>query len=222
MEETMRTLTAEEAKSFYDRFGGKQDSQAFYEDAALKALVANAAFERAQSVFEFGCGTGRFASELLQSRLPSNANYFGIDLSTTMVKLATERLARFGSRAVVAPATGALPLENASIDRFVSTYVLDLLPEQSQHEVIAEARRALRPDGLLCLVGVTPGVSIFSKIVMGGWQWLFSKNPAWVGGCRPTRLAEQLADSEWVIRFHAVIVAWGVASEVVVAAPSQT
>ncbi len=217
----MRTLTTDEAKSFYDRFGIKQDSQAFYEERALKILVANASLKGVQSIFEFGCGTGRLGLDLLQNHLPPTAHYFGIDLSTTMVGLATKRLAQFSSQAAVAAASGGptLPLENASIDRFLSTYVFDLLPEAAQRELISEAKRALRPDGLLCLAGVTNGVSRFSRVVMGIWQWVFSRNPSWVGGCRPTRITEFLPSSEWVIHLHTVVVAWGVASEVVIASP---
>jgi hypothetical protein len=36
---TERTLTRAEARSFYDKFGSKQDEQAFYEDAALSAMA---------------------------------------------------------------------------------------------------------------------------------------------------------------------------------------
>jgi len=35
----MRTLSHQQAKAFYDRFGAKQDSQAFYEDRAVQELV---------------------------------------------------------------------------------------------------------------------------------------------------------------------------------------
>jgi hypothetical protein len=36
-------LTRSQAQRFYDRFGKKQDAQAFYEDAALDDLIAHAA-----------------------------------------------------------------------------------------------------------------------------------------------------------------------------------
>ena len=58
-------LTRSQAQTFYDRFGRKQDAQAFYEDGALDDLIDHAAFEQVEKVFELGCGTGRFASRLL-------------------------------------------------------------------------------------------------------------------------------------------------------------
>ena len=88
----MRNLSVEEARVFYDRFGAKQDQQLFYEGPALATLVANAGFAEAQSLFEYGCGTGRFAHELLEHYLPEGCRYLGVDISSTMVRLASERL----------------------------------------------------------------------------------------------------------------------------------
>jgi len=219
----MRTLTPDEARAFYDRFGSKQDSQSFYEARALAQLVANGAFGKARSVFEFGCGTGRFALDLLEHHLSPNCVYRGIDVSTTMVELARSRLAPFAPRAVVtlASAEAGFPLEDSSVDRMISTYVLDLLPDAAIRRAVAEARRVLRPDGLLCLVSITHGSTLPSRVVMGAWQRLFARHPSWVGGCRPMLLAEHLSRKDWVIRFHATVVAWGVASEVLVASPPE-
>lgn len=218
----MRSLTPSEAKAFYDKFGSKQDSQSFYESAALDRLVANSSFASARSVFEFGCGTGRLASDLLEHHLPAGAVYRGIDISSTMVGLASARLAPYGDRASVSLASSevALGIEEHSIDRLVSTYVIDLLPGPAVRQFLAEAKRVLRPDGLLCLVGITHGTTSLSRLVMGIWQWLFTRNPSWVGGCRPTRLTEQLPAAEWNVHFRTVEISWGIASEIVVASPS--
>ena len=73
-----RNLNQEKLRQFYDHFGAKQDAQGFYEDAALDALVQLGGFEGAQSVFEIGCGTGKFADRLLTRYLPPTAKYVGI------------------------------------------------------------------------------------------------------------------------------------------------
>ena len=217
----MRTLTLEEAKAYYDGFGAKQDSQSFYEGPAVKVMTDNSHFDQAASIFEFGCGTGRFAQELLTEHLSPDAKYYGVDISTTMIQLATERLKSFEPRATVTLTSdeAAIPLENNSIDRFVSTYVFDLLPQASAQKVLSQAHRALQTDGLLCLVSITPGTTPISRFVMSTWQWIFSQKPSIVGGCRPTQLTELLPAAQWQIRFQTVVVAWGIASEVVIAAP---
>jgi ubiquinone/menaquinone biosynthesis C-methylase UbiE len=216
----MTTLTPQEAKAFYDRFGARQDRQSFYEAAALEQLVAHGDFGGAKHVFEFGCGTGRFAFDLLRHHLPETASYRATDISTTMVELASARLAEFAPRASVTTASGdiAFPLPDGSVDRVIATYVLDLLSDGAIDRFLGEARRVLQPDGLLCVVGITFGTSPLSRTIMRGWQWLFTQRPSWVGGCRPSEIQRRLS-SAWRIRFRTVVVAWGIASEVVIAHP---
>src|SRR5512142_1037013 len=124
-------LSRDGAKAFYDAFGAKQDKQGFYEDGALADLIAHADFPHAGSVFEFGCGTGKFARRLLEHHLQPDARYTGVDLSSTMVGLARERLASFGSRARVEQTDGENVWQHVElpVDRIVTTYVLDLLPD---------------------------------------------------------------------------------------------
>lgn len=55
----MKTLSREEARRVYNRIGKLQDSQAFYEAPAIDLIIDHGHFATAQSVFEFGCGTGR-------------------------------------------------------------------------------------------------------------------------------------------------------------------
>ena len=82
-------------------------------------------------MIEFGCGTGRFAEELFDRHLPTNARYVGLDVSSTMTRLAQSRTARFGGRAAIQQTSGTthVDLPDAAFDRFISTYVLDLLSE---------------------------------------------------------------------------------------------
>jgi ubiquinone/menaquinone biosynthesis C-methylase UbiE len=215
-------LTHAETQAFYDRFGRKQDTQSFYEDAALDVLVDNAAFEQAHHVFELGCGTGRFALRLLKDHLPSEASYLGVDLSQTMVEIARERLAPYETRARVVKSDGAIrfPLADHSVDRVIATYVLDLLAEHDIEQVLDEARRVLKPGGMLCLMSLTKGVNVASRIVCKLWNAVYRMNARLVGGCRPIRLAPLFDNPEWSITFQTVITQFGVPSEILVAVPA--
>ena len=155
------TLTRTQAKTFYDRFGSKQDSQSFYEDKALDELIAHADFAHAHKLFELGCGTGRFALRLLTSQLPSDATYLGMDLSDTMIALARQRLVPYASRASVVLSNGDMqfPLRDQSVDRVIATYVFDLLSDADMQQAIREVRRVLLPGGKLCLVSLSQGVN---------------------------------------------------------------
>jgi ubiquinone/menaquinone biosynthesis C-methylase UbiE len=216
-------LTRSQAEAYYSRFGKKQDTQSFYEDAALDDLIAHANFESAKSVFELGCGTGRFGSRLLSKILPSSASYFGIDISQTMINLAGERIAPYADRAKVMLTDGSMhfPAADRSIDRVVSTYVFDLLSESDINQALSESARVLSAGGKLCLVSLTSGTSIKSKLVSSVWANIFRLHASLVGGCRPIQLRAILERQNWSIDYRNVIVKWGVPSEVIVASPAD-
>jgi ubiquinone/menaquinone biosynthesis C-methylase UbiE len=215
------TVTPQQAKAFYDRFGSKQDSQAFYEDRALGVLIAHACLETAERVFELGCGTGRLARSLLERHLPPTASYYAADLSSTMVRLASNRLRPFADRSLVMQlgAGGRLPLADSSVDRLVSTYVLDLLSETEAVALLGEAHRVLTAGGRLCLVGITRGEGLVSRLVMSTWSLIHRISPALVGGCRPVEIVPLLEPRQWRIDFHGVVTSYGIASEVLVGRP---
>jgi ubiquinone/menaquinone biosynthesis C-methylase UbiE len=216
-------LNYSQAKTFYDHFGDKQDAQSFYEDAALDELASHAAFDKAAKVFEFGCGTGRFALRLLTKQLPPTASYIGIDLSRTMIGIAQQRLAAHTPRATVTQSDGSMrfPLADQSVDRVLSTYVFDLLSETDIRAAITEARRVLIPGGKLCLVSLTAGSTLVSRIVSAVWSAVFNLHAPLVGGCRPIRLDTFLEQSEWQLEYHQVITQFGVPSEILIATPKQ-
>jgi len=213
------TLTHAEAKAFYDRFGRMQDWQSFYESAAVDDMIVHAAFERAHAVVEIGCGTGALAERLLGKYLPGDATYLGLDVSTTMVRLTRERVARWQGRARALETDGAprLPVGDAVADRIVAAYVLDLMSEDDIATLLADAKRALKPGGLFCNVGLTFGVGPWSNAVCAAWRGLHAMNPALVGGCRPLKLAPFVESAGFKIEHHNVVGAFGVCSEVVVA-----
>jgi SAM-dependent methyltransferase len=212
-------LTSERTRRFYDRMGRAQDWQRFYEDAATTDLVAHAAFDIARAVVELGCGTGRFAARLLARRLPPEATYLGLDLSPRMVALASARLRPWTDRArVVLVDGGGVPVAGGAADRFVANYVFDLLTPEATRDALDEARRVLEPGGLLCAAGLTHGERGVARLVSRAWARAWMRRPALVGGCRPITLVDALTATEWELRSRRVVVAWGVPSEVVVAA----
>lgn len=216
-----RTLNPTAARTYYDRFGEKQDSQGFYEDPAIEELIAHADFQNARSVFEFGCGTGKLAARLLAKHAPSTASYVGCDISPVMIDLAKRRLAAYGERAQATLSDGAIRFSrpDRSVDRVVSTYVLDLLPEPDIRRFFAESRRVLVSEGRLCLASLTTGTGFLSRIVSSLWTAVFRLNAASVGGCRPIRLESFVDPREWLIVHKRIVTPFGVPSEVLILTP---
>lgn len=215
----MRTFSHARAKRFYDRFGARQDRGALYERRPIELLIENAEFGEAAAVFEFGCGTGRLAERLLSRHLPEEATYTAVDVSDTMSELTRARLAPWGSRAEVRLTAGGMDLDAAesSHDRFVCAYVCDLLSIDDIHKLLGEARRVLRPGGLLCLASLTAGHGFGAKLATGLWRLAYLASPALVGGCRPIRLWRYIYSEHWEARYRRVVCPGGLCSEVLVA-----
>jgi len=215
----MGTLTHQEARQTYDRIGSLQDSQGFYEDPATALVLLHGNFNSAESVFEFGFGTGRFALRLFDEYLSNTSRYRGVDVSPKMLRLAQTRLAPYSPRAEVILTEGGPPVDEPTehYDRFVSNYVFDLLSHDDIQAVLHEAHRMLRPDGLLCLSGLSTGIGLTSRFVAGVVSWIQTRSPSLIGGCRPVDLIPFLAESKWQVQHHSKVVAFGVPSEVVVA-----
>ena len=218
-----RFLSRPEIRALYDRIGRGQDTQVFYEGPAVDALIAHADFEGASTLFEIGCGTGRVAERLLRGPAPPDAQYVGADLSPTMVQIARDRLAAFGDRAKIVQTDGGFSFDrpDASQDRVLATYVLDLLSPPDIHALLAEAHRLLAPTGRLCLAGLTWGKHPLGRLVTNAWAAVHALRPEWVGGCRPLRVEPLLDAVRWTVRHREIVRAWGVPSEVLIASPRQ-
>lgn len=213
-----RVLSHQEARAFYDRFGWKQDFQRIYEDPAIEVLLEHADFESARAVVELGCGTGRLAARLLEEHLPSEATYVGFDISRTMFELAEDRVAPWAGRAEVQLTDGSpsLLVGDDTADRFVSTYVLDLLSEEEIRAVLREARRVLIPGGRLCLASLTFGQTLPSRLVGRLWSAIHSLSPKLVGGCRPLDLRAIVAP-DWQVLHREIVCVFGICTEVLTA-----
>jgi SAM-dependent methyltransferase len=214
-------LTRQEARDLYNRFSGSRGDFAFYARPAVDRLVEHGDFKSAAAVVEFGCGTGALAQRLMEQVLPIYAGYSGFDLAENMVQKTRQRLVPFGARVSVTRTDGRprVPLPPHSCDRFVSTYVLDLMASQDIAKLLGQAWTVLRPGGLLCLANLSFGTTPLSKLVMNLWQKLHASRPAVVGGCRPIAVSSYLGPASWKILYQSTVISKGVPTEILIARP---
>lgn len=223
-----RTLTHGEAREVYDRIGPLEDLEKVIETWAFRELAEKGRFREASRVLEFGFGTAILAELLFRDYLPPEATYLGLDISPIMADLAKRRLAPWRDRASLRVTDGSMTLDlpEATCDRFVSTFVLDLLSVEDALTLLSEGRRVLRDAGLLCLASLTSGRTPMSRAVTWGWERLHELNPRIVGGCRPVDLRAYLPPGAWSVIHDRVRTAFGLSVEVIVAAkrdvPPQT
>lgn len=211
-EKLPKALSRDDIRAHYDAYGARQDSQNWYEDPALEALLYNGEFDSARAVVEMGCGTGRLAERLLRDYLGPMATYTGLEISQTMVDLARDRVLRFEPRAQVDLTGGGMRLPKA--DRIIAAYVLNLLDEDTMEVFLAEAEEVLPKNGYLCLANLTTGAP-----VSGLWSVLYRFAPRLLGGCRPIESSRRLRHEGWRIVHAQRVSVYGLASEVVIAMP---
>ncbi|HJW75362.1 MAG TPA: class I SAM-dependent methyltransferase [Thermoleophilia bacterium] len=214
-----RVITHQQARRIYDRIGRWQDTRPLSERRALDELARRCGFETATAVFEFGCGTGRYAAALLAKSLPPGCRYLGIDISPRMVRLASEKVMPWPERARIVLTDGSPMFSepDGSCDRFISTYVLDLLGDDETAMLLAEAHRVLRPGGLLGLVSLTAGASPSARALTSAWRRVWAIRPWLLGGCRPIEITGHLSPAEWLLRDEVAVGHYLLMSQVVVA-----
>ncbi len=135
----------------------------------------------------------------------------GTDISTTMVSLALERLKPRSERTRVHQSDGSPRIKqpDRNFDRFVSTYVFDLLAPHFMAQLLSEAHRLLVPGGKLCLLSLTFGASHLSRAVCRVWEHVWPFSPGILGGCHPIELLDYLSSKEWNTDHRATLTSWG-------------
>ncbi len=216
----MRYLPTEKVKRFYDAWGMKQDNPGPYESLALDRLCEVGDWHSAQSVFELGPGTGKFALKLLREYLPGDCHYHGMDLSETMLGITQQRLADYRERVCLSLSPGGVPaLGIECFDRVAANFVLDIFSPTEINAFFQQAHQGLKSGGLLCLSNLSFGNSWRNKLAISLWRAAYALNPAWMGGCRPLALVKSVNEKQWEIAYCCTTEPrWGIPSEVLVLA----
>ena len=136
-----------------------------------------------------------------------------------MVRLAKDRLARFGPRARVEKSDGGARMDcpDDAFDRFICTFVLDLLSDADAQAVMREAHRVLTAGGLAGLVSLTNGKTPIARMITTVWNGLRAASPMLVGGCRPIEILRLVPAPDWKIEYQNVVTPFGIPCEIVVA-----
>jgi ubiquinone/menaquinone biosynthesis C-methylase UbiE len=128
------------APSYNQRYGENRRS------GTATALISLVCDLQAERVLEVGCGTGHWLAELK----PHVPDVFGLDLSTGMLRQARET----GPTGLVRGRGGMLGLAPDSLDL---VYCVNAIHHFAQPRAfVAEARRLLRPGGVLAVIGMDP------------------------------------------------------------------
>ena len=101
-------------------------------------------------VLDVACGTGHFL-RMLGAALPSEAKFYGIDLSPHYIARAREVLPKDLDVSLVCDNAERLPFLDQSFDCVTSVFLLHEIPADVRTRVMSEMARVLRPGGLFVI-----------------------------------------------------------------------
>ena len=124
-------------------------------------------------VLELGCGDGKTLAALVAGEFQVT----GIDVSPTAVNLAKEKI---GDKAkFVVGGVCSLPFKRKSFDAVVAIHVFDHLTENERKLAVKEAKRVLKPGGVLFFEGFSVKDFRFGKGVEVEPKTFRRKNNVW-------------------------------------------
>ena len=109
-----------------------------------------------KNILDIGCGTGEF------SVFFSSRDYTGIDIEKKYIDYANNN---YKGKFIVADA-GRLPFPDRSFDSIFIGSFLHHLSDEECLRVFKEARRALKPDGKMLVIGANAGAGCFLTRLM--------------------------------------------------------
>lgn len=165
-----------DSRAFFGRVGGEWDAlrrdlfgEAFTADALLSLVEAD------WVVADLGCGTGNAAEQLA----PLVKKVIAVDREPAMLDAARTRLTGFNNVEFRQGDIERLPLKDREVDAAMMFLVLVHLHEPEQ--ALSEARRAIKPGGILLLVDLAPHDHESYRLTMGHRHLGFDEKPlkAW-------------------------------------------
>ncbi len=151
---TAATTPHESNRAFYDRISHFYDMMAQPERPHREAGVAALALQPGETVLELGFGTGNEIIDLARLVGPTGA-VSGIDVSEGMLAVARKKVADAGLTADLRVGDArALPYPDATFDAVYTSFTLELFADAEIPEVLAEAKRVLKPGGRIGVVAM--------------------------------------------------------------------
>ncbi len=147
-----------------------------------------------------GVGTGQLFEKIINKN--KTGLNFGVDLSPDMISRAKNKLKTAPEKYLLSLGNVfILPYKNESFDFIFSSYVLDLLPEDSFNTVLKEFYRVLKPNSTGVLITMSMGSKWYNK----PWYLLSKYFPSLLTNCRPVNLKRYLEAGSFKIIDNSII-----------------
>lgn len=129
-----------------------------------------------EKVLDVGCGTGGLTREIARHLDAKDSLVVGLDAAPRMLAVARRKAGAAPNLRFDAAIAEALPYENASFDRFVSTFFFHHVDAPLKRRILKELWRVLRPGGIGIIVDVDVPTNLFGALCAWSGYVLFQQN----------------------------------------------
>ncbi len=191
---TSRTYDPELIQQLYSRVVWIYDIWSrLTEEKALRTILKWASIQDGHSILDAGVGTGRLFSRITsQNKTGRNV---GLDLSEAMLKKTRNKCGKHKNVQLLQADITNLSGNLGTFDRIISSYVLDLLPENQYASILSQFRSMLQPKGKLIIAYMEAGDKPSHKF----WGWVAETFPRLMTHCRPIHLETFLQETGFMI-----------------------
>lgn len=176
------------AARYWARTAHRFQLEAAYSESLIES-GAPAALERAgENARALDCGIGSGSLSIaLNSTLPKQVAYHGIDVSDKMLASADVAMRQAGLSSILKQADiQSIPYADQSFDLVMAAHVLEHLPDPRR--ALTEMKRVLKPGGLLFVCMTRP--SVFGALIQLRWRTWAITEPQGVNWLRACELSD--------------------------------
>ncbi len=142
------------------------------EENCRNELLSDIKFSEREKILEMCCGTGG-ATRAIAERAGDKSQIFGIDLSSSQLKVAAKRR-EFKSVRLIEGDVARTSFPDCSFDKVFIPHALHEMRRDDRLEVLREARRVLKENGSIIVLELDEPKSRLLRIFFGFWffYWL--------------------------------------------------
>lgn len=127
-----------------------------------QTLLKQGSIEAADTVLDFGCGTGSFC--IMAKKLVPKAEVHGLDIDPYILQIAEKKTKRENLDIFLKIYDGtSFPYEDDLFDKVFSSLVFHHLTREDKTKALQEIHRTLKPGGELHLLDFGQGKNIFMR-----------------------------------------------------------
>ena len=187
-----------------------------FEGKATQAGLALLAARSGEVVLEIGCGTGNSVRALAKAA-ETTGKIYAVDIAEKMLAVTRRKIekAGLGNRVELVRGEGEdLPFADGLADAVFMSFILELFDTPDIPVVLKECRRILKPEGRICVVGLSKegGQSPMTRL----YEWAHRLMPNLVD-CRPIYVRRSLEEAGFNVTETSFLSMAGLTVEVVLA-----